>query len=522
MAGISVSSILKRSRAELAPFILLAAFLAGVYATFFGFTVDDALIVARYARNLVAGNGLVFNVGEQVSALTSPFHALVLALLSLAPGTAYLVYKVLSIGLVIATLCWMSARLFRSDAERLCFLALTAASPFVVLWTVGGLETPLLLSVLGVFHTLAWREDEAPQSGSGIAAIYVLAALAFLIRHDSALLTAPVVAHRIFVNRHALRHWVALSAAALLPAAWLAFAWIYYGDILPTSFYLKTPSLGPDVLRGAIYLFSFLVMSGALLAVLPIWGRPRGSSMGRETALRRNLPVLAGLLLFAAYALTAGTKHMMFSYRLLVPVIPVVALVAISTGRLAGGGIRTLVFAGIALFAQAALSDRVYSGTLNPTVMHAFGPQLSRMFEYSQQGLDDYATRFVPAMEANAEETRADWQARRLEPRAPRVHTFGAGVLPYVYGEAYILDSLAGYRHDCDFGWEDWRRAADYMHVMWPMHGSLEEQLGPLLARAELVSRQEIMFDGAPQHLDVYYNPRPLPKRQSDRVDRPC
>ncbi len=502
----------RRSPARIAPFALLGFFLAVAYAAFYAFTADDALIVARYARNLVTGNGLVFNIGERVSALTSPGHALLLSALTLLPGTPYLLYKALGAGLVVSVLVWMSVRLFDDDWQSFCFLALTAASPFVILWSVGGLETPLLIAVLGAFLVAAWHRDGDDRIAP--VAVYGLAALAFLIRHDSALLTAPVVAHQIFVYRRDARHWAWLFAAAAIPAGWLAFAWVYFGDILPTSFYLKTPSLGPDLLRGAIYLMGFLVMTGAVFAALPIWGP---APAGR---LRRNLPVLIGLLLFAAYAMTAGTKHMMFSYRLLVPAIPAVALAAMAAGRLAGR--RALAFGAVALIVQAGLSVWVYAGTLNPTPMHAFGPGISRMFEYSQQSLNGYAVDFVPAMRANAEDTRTDWEARRLEARPPRVHTFGAGVLPYLYEEAYVLDSLAGYRHDCDFDWADWRRAADYMHVMWPMHGTLEEQLGPLAARVELVSRQVIQFDGRTQHLDVYYNPRPLAKRQSDRVDRPC
>lgn len=501
--------------------VLLTVYLAVAYAVFFTFTVDDALIVARYARNLVAGHGLVFNVDEQVSALTSPAHALLLSVLSLGPGVPTLVYKALCVGLVIATLCWMSLRLFDGVPERLCFLALTAASPFVILWTVGGLETPLLLSALGLFYVQAWCVDPDDSPGGAPVGLFALAALAFLIRHDSALLTAPVVVHRIFVDRRDIRQWLSLALAALAPAGWLEFAWLYYGDILPTSFYLKTPSLlGPDLLRNGIYLLSFLVLTGTLMAAPPVRWRPFGRQMG--VGLRRALPVLAGLLLFAAYAMTAGTKHMMFSYRLFVPVIPAIVLVALSVGWPVRGRVRATAFAACALVLQAGLSVGVYSSTMNPTLMHPFGPRLSRMFEYSQQGLRDYVAEFVPAILRNAEDARADWERRRLESRPPRVHTFGAGVLPYAYEEAYILDSLAGYRHDCDFDWPDWRQAADYLHLMWPLHGTREEQLGALAGRAELVSRQVITFDGSRQHLDVYYNPRPLAKRQSDRVDRPC
>ena len=508
--------------ARLAPVALAAAVSVAVCVAFFGFTADDTLIVARYARNLVAGNGLVFNPGEQVSALTSPFHALVLSVLTLVSGAPTTLYKALSAGLVIGTLGWMSLRLFATDVERLLFLVLTAASPFVLLWTVGGLETPLLLCVLAVFHARSWRMDAAADDRDPSVAIYVLAALAFLIRHDSALLTAPVVASQMLACRHSARHWLALSAAALGPIGWLAFAWLQYGDLLPTSFYLKTPGFGLGMLWGALYLFSLAVLSGVWLVLLPA-GRSAGGPAGRGAGiLRANLPVLIGLGLFLVYGMAAGTKHMMFSYRLFVPVIPVMVLAAMAIGRPVAGAARAAALLAAAAVLQAGLAVYLHTTSLNPTVLHVFGPAASRVFEYPQVTLANYAEEFLPAMRRNALDTRAHWQELGRDGRVPRVHTFGAGVLPFHYGEAYVLDSLAGYRHDCDYDWPDWRRAADYMHVMWPMHGSLEDQLGPLLDRSELVSRQVIAFDGRTQHLDVYYNPRPEPKRQSDRVDRPC
>ena len=49
-----------------------AAMLAGLaHAVSLRWTCDDAFISFRYARNLVRGNGLVFNVGEAVEGYTN-------------------------------------------------------------------------------------------------------------------------------------------------------------------------------------------------------------------------------------------------------------------------------------------------------------------------------------------------------------------------------------------------------------------------------------------------------------------
>src|SRR3990172_13278728 len=49
-------------------------------------TIDDAYITFRYARNLLAGQGLVFNPGERVLGTTTPVYTLLMAGLGLVSG----------------------------------------------------------------------------------------------------------------------------------------------------------------------------------------------------------------------------------------------------------------------------------------------------------------------------------------------------------------------------------------------------------------------------------------------------
>ena len=52
-----------------------------LHAFRYDFVADDAFITARYVRNLLAGEGLVYNPGERVEGFTSPLWAASLALL---------------------------------------------------------------------------------------------------------------------------------------------------------------------------------------------------------------------------------------------------------------------------------------------------------------------------------------------------------------------------------------------------------------------------------------------------------
>ena len=79
---------------------------AGVYfvlacAALFRFTADDAFIVQRYASQFVRGHGLVFNIGERVSALTSPLHALLFYVPQHGVASPMLAYKI--VGAIVVT-----------------------------------------------------------------------------------------------------------------------------------------------------------------------------------------------------------------------------------------------------------------------------------------------------------------------------------------------------------------------------------------------------------------------------------
>ena len=73
---------LKPPRGILATVALLAPALVvfgGAYRRLWGYLIDDVFISVRYARNLVDGHGLVYNVGERVEGYTNLLWTLLLA-----------------------------------------------------------------------------------------------------------------------------------------------------------------------------------------------------------------------------------------------------------------------------------------------------------------------------------------------------------------------------------------------------------------------------------------------------------
>lgn len=82
------------------PYALLLVIAYSVFCV----TPDDPYITYRYAANLLAGHGPVFNIGEWVEGFSSPLHLLLsAALLRTVPGVDIL-FKAKLMGLLFAEL----------------------------------------------------------------------------------------------------------------------------------------------------------------------------------------------------------------------------------------------------------------------------------------------------------------------------------------------------------------------------------------------------------------------------------
>ncbi len=205
-------------------------------------TIDDAYITFRYARNLLAGEGFVFNPGERVLGTTTPLFTLVLAAAALPFGGSTAPFPV--IALALATLFDLGAcitlahlgRVLGHPAAGLVAALAWAIAPSSVTFAVGGLETSLFVLLVALAF-LANLRQRALLTG-------ILCGLAALTRPDALIpvgLIALDVAWRVLRSprlqwRAAVRFSVPLLALVL---AWAAFAWFYFGALLPQSMLAK-------------------------------------------------------------------------------------------------------------------------------------------------------------------------------------------------------------------------------------------------------------------------------------------
>jgi arabinofuranosyltransferase len=252
------------------------------------FQVDDALIYARYVRNALQGHGLVYNAGERINALTSPFFSILLLGLSwLLHGRLLLAETLLSAGFLIAA-CILAENLAPWSG-----VLIASTSYFYFCF---GMETTLFLFLI-VLTFLLYRKGR-------LDAVPTLALLTALTRFEGALL-GVLIAIDMARNRRFPR-LRAFLLPALIVAAYLAFNIHFYGRLLPSSAaakfdqalsgfwgrwpraFFRAPLILSDFFRTTIYVLPVAFVLGIL-----------GVRAWQNTLMNRILlPFLGGLLAF--------------------------------------------------------------------------------------------------------------------------------------------------------------------------------------------------------------------------------
>lgn len=239
---------------------------------------EDSMIVMRYARNLAAGDGFVFNLGERILGVTTPLQTLLSTLFFFAGAAeppAWQNYTGLVFLVAEAFLLLLLARRLGLEAAALP-VALLALGGFFGSYLYVGMETHLFMVL--VLAALLLELGERPRP-------FLLGAvlgLAFLTRYDAALLAGLLgVAAWLRERRFPWRTTLAFFA---LVTPWLLFAQLYFGSILPqplaakesyftSAAYLdRAYDLWREDFRKICQVFSRIDIGNHLVAIsFPLW-----------------------------------------------------------------------------------------------------------------------------------------------------------------------------------------------------------------------------------------------------------
>jgi hypothetical protein len=381
-----------------------------------GTMVDDAYISLRYAENLLAGKGLVYNEGARVlgaSSVIYPFWIALLLRMSHGLGAAYAIG--ISNLVAFALAAWGIWVICSPVSRRCAILVLIVFSTFVrfVDNSTIGMETPLFVLLMVASLYLLNKER--------LGWLSLVIALSILVRPEGVLWAiAVLVVLALKRMRPGLRQFV---PGALLLGAWVVFSVAYYGSPIPQSVRAKSAwfvHLGSDgalatignvygalsllelddTLMRAPWLRPGVIIFSVLTVGLFIYG---AAKFIRKRSVLSALPVL--FVLYLAFYL-AGRCQMLFSWygipSGLAYVITVIFGMGYLTGRLGDRWTRGawMKAAGVALTAGLlVMTVMVWKETRLPyyrLIRNSY--EMAGRFVYENSGVDDRVCTFEIGM----------------------------------------------------------------------------------------------------------------------------
>lgn len=388
--------------------------------------IDDAYISFQYARNLVAGHGLVFNIGERVEGFTNLTWTLLIALgMKLGFDAALFCH---SIGLLFSALLLVATAVYaaillppsRRWLAGLAPLLLLASNSFVG-WSTAGLEAPLFAVLITAAFCCAVKESWY--------AVAVWCALATLTRPEGALYAAVLLGAGALIQAwqcrgslfvELMKHSGAIIVYLLFLVIYTTWRLYYYGEYLPNTFYAKAG--GIPLVYGLKYVWNFIADGSGVLLIPAVIA----------TLLRRDYRLtFAAIFVTLIYVIAIGGDAFHLS-RFLLPVLPVII----------GGGLigvdallnrnREL---GIALFAVLPLSA-AWSLWGKPLSAEYFGAEWQRFPTLSKRisAKNHAAFGGVAAARKLADDIAS------LSPPAKSVATIAIGQLAFFSNDLHVID----------------------------------------------------------------------------------
>lgn len=291
-------------------------------------TIDDFFITFRYAQNLAAGHGLVFNLGEHAFGTTAPGYALLLAAaaaLTRLP-VPWLGEAATVLALVLLALLGAASAPGRRG-EALLGGTLVVTSSYV--WIHHGGEVAVVLALLAA----AGCAERQPRLAG------LLAGLGVWTRPD-ALVGAAALGALLWWRRRRLPWGYTVVAAAIVLAG-VAAAWWWFGQPLPGTLAAKraqaawSTAIFPSGRRFWVVGYQYVadLYAGPWLPLLLIAGLAGQAPLFRRAPLAVQVVSLYGLAVSVAYPLLAVPFYSWYA-------VPGLVAVLYGTAYALGAGLR--------------------------------------------------------------------------------------------------------------------------------------------------------------------------------------
>lgn len=389
---------------------------------------DDAFISFRYARNLVDGQGLVFNPGEWVEGYTNPLWTVFVALglrLGVSAERWSMFWGIVAFGVSVAVLfrthLVLRSRLGLSGVTVPVAALGAALHPEWATFATSGLESSIFcLFLVGTLSVLVGEIDERR---AGLAGLFI--GLATVTRHDGVVMLPIAATALVLVDGGAWRRRARLVAALAIGFSVVFVPVTYariraYGSFFPNTYWAKSGNLSWWS-QGAFYLWTWVVKYwGAPIAVVVAGiAAARLQATRRRTELAILGPALAiGSAFGVVYALWVAKVGGDFMYgRLLVPTAAPL-LVAFDAALLGLLGDHPAIVGAIALLSSVG-QFVTPSPVLAHRPLHGIGDERAYYDPAYVRWLEDQARTVTPFLQGLPVRVAIYGSQARLAYRAP-------------------------------------------------------------------------------------------------------
>lgn len=337
---------------------------------------DDAYHAYAMAKNLVDGNGFVYNIGERATASSCPLFTLVVAFgyffirhMFLVSLLICVIFSSCAYSIVVHSFCKDTKQVF------VAFFTLICSSSFIS-YTTSGLENSMLFFLAALFLKKYFEAEK--YNKKEMLYLAVLISLIAMTRMDAVLMFVPMILYVYLVKRDNVSFVgaVGIGFAGLSPfIIWELFSLFYYGFFVPNTAFVKLGTNIPKreyIVRGFQYVFNTLicdpiVLFAPFIAVVIIL----------LTKKFKYIHLALGVLLYGIYIIYIGGDFMMGRHFTVMFLMSVIACIYVVNNEIADKESKTINYSSwvCKLMAAVLVCSLAYSMTTNV---------ISTQFEFGQ------------------------------------------------------------------------------------------------------------------------------------------
>lgn len=295
--------------------------------------MDDAYISYRYGKNLMNGEGLVYNPGEYVEGytnflwtiITAPFTKVKDIDVSIFSSILGLLFSIANIYLIAVISKQFDGKLTRYLKYLILLPPLfMALDDSVAFWAIGGMEFPMYtLFILGIINSYF----KLNAGGRHLHLLIVCLMLCTLTRPEGNMIFVIAIIHMFFFRKEFTdfkRKFVTiLISYALFCIVYYGYKYFFYGQLIPNTFYAKgVTDIGMNLVLGAKYLA--LCIGTRLYIFIFILFIPFARAF-KESKLSF---LIAVSFIYILYLIAVGGDWMIAN-RFFVPILPILYLLSV-------------------------------------------------------------------------------------------------------------------------------------------------------------------------------------------------